>query len=58
MGQYIDQLSKVIGNAKEVKILMKKVPMFEDENRVLEKENTNIKNMLESLETRMGNIEK
>ena len=58
MGQHIDQLSKVIGNAEEVKNLMKKVPMFEDKNKVLEKAKTDFQKRLESLEARMGNIEK
>ena len=56
--QHIDRLSKVISNAEEVKKLMKKVPMFEDKNKVLEKAHTDFKKRLESLETIMGNIEK
>ena len=37
---------------------MKKVLVFEDKNRVLEKANTNFQKRMERLEARMGNMEK
>ena len=36
LGQHIDRLSEVIGNAEEVKNLMKMVPPIETKNRNLE----------------------
>ena len=42
MGQHIDRLSKVIGNAEEVKNLMKKVPLIEANNKNFEKANIDI----------------
>ena len=37
LGQHLDKLLDVIGNAKEVKNLMKRVPPLEVKNRAMEK---------------------
>ena len=58
LGQHIDRLFEVTGNAKEVKNLMKKVPMVEAKNRVLEKANSDTQKRMDNVEARMGNIEK
>ena len=42
LGQHIDKLSKVIGNAKEVKNLMHKIPVTEAKIRVLDKDITSV----------------
>lgn len=42
LGQHIDKLYEVIGNAEEVKNLMKRVPSIETKNRNLEQVNKDI----------------
>ena len=42
LGQHIDKLSEVIGNAKEVKNLMHKIPLMEAKQRVMDKDISNI----------------
>ena len=58
LGQHIDQLSKVIGNAKEVKNLMHKIPQLEAKYRVLEKANSANQGKVTRLEAKLNNIEK
>lgn len=58
LGQHIDRLSEVIGNAEEVKNLMKRLPPIESKNRNLELVNKDIQKRIESPEARVSNMEK
>ena len=58
LGQHIDKLSEVIGNAKEVKNLMQKIPLMEAKQRVMDKDICNIQGKVSKLETQLGNMEK
>ena len=58
LGQHIDKLLEVIGNANEVKNLMHKIPLLEAKQRVMDKEISSIQGKVSKLETKLGNLEK
>ena len=58
MGQHIDKLSEVIGNEKEVKNLMHKIPLMKEKQMVMDKDISNIQGKVSKLETKLGNLDK
>ncbi len=58
LGQHIDKLSEVIGNAEEVKNLMQMILVMEAKQRVMDKDICSIQGKVSNLETRLGNMEK
>lgn len=58
LGQHIDKLSEVIGNAEEVKNLMHKIPVLEAKQKVMDKDISSIQGRLTKVETRLGNMDK
>lgn len=58
LGQHIDKLSDVIGNAKEVKNLMHKIPVLEGKQKVMDRDISSIQGRLSKVETRLGNMGK
>ncbi len=58
LGQHIDKLSEVIGNAEEVKNLMHKIPMFEAKLRVMDKDIHSVQVKVSKLESKLGNMDK
>ena len=58
LGQHIDRLLEVIGNAKEVKNLMHKIPHLEAKHRVLDNALNANQGKVSKLEAKLGNLEK
>lgn len=58
LGQHIDKLSEVIGNAEEVKNLMHKIPMMEAKQRVMDKDISSIQGKVTKFETKLSNMDK
>lgn len=58
LGQHIDRLSKVIGNAEEVNNLMKCVPPLEAKKKNLDQLNKDFQKKLDGLDNKVGNLEK
>ena len=58
LGQHIEKLSKVIGNAKDVKNFMHKIPPLEAKQRVMDKEISSIQGKVSKMDTKLGNLEK